>query len=157
NISSVQSVLIIMNTSASVSTADPVAARPPTIRRRPPSRFVQTVGGLLALLHLYIGLRLLPDLPLTSAGRTAGARVLCLSFALMLTGVMGRFMRGLIAERLTVLGSVAIGFFSSLFVLTLLRDVVLALSALLLPAGVFASAVVTSAIAVPILAALGTT
>jgi uncharacterized protein len=146
-----------MDSSASAARADSAAAARSTVRRRRrPSRFLYTVGGLLGLLHLYIGLRLLPDLPLTTSGRTVGALALCASFALMLAGVMVRSLRSSsTAERVALLGSLATGLFSSLFVLTLLRDVALGLGALLLPAGIFASAATFSAAAVPVLALLG--
>ncbi|MCW7537877.1 metallophosphoesterase [Aquabacterium sp. A7-Y] len=79
--------------------------------------------ALLVALHAYIGLRLLPDLP--AAGQPAGMALLALEFALVHSGlghVFGpRPSRGAAAW----VGLTALGFFSSLLVLTLLRDVLL--------------------------------
>jgi predicted MPP superfamily phosphohydrolase len=76
---------------------------------------------LLAALHLYIGARLLPPLP--PAWAWAGAALLCALLALFITGLSPVLRRrpGVMAW----LAYSAIGFFSSLLVLTLLRDVAL--------------------------------
>jgi uncharacterized protein len=81
---------------------------------------------ILCLLHLYIGTRLLPDLGVGAGGQLAGALLLVLSCALMLAGLMARSLqsRGL-ADRLAMAGLLAMSLFSSLFVFTLLRDLVL--------------------------------
>jgi hypothetical protein len=120
-----------------------------------PSRRVITVLGLLALLHLYIGLRLIPALQLPALGVAACVLLLMVSTVLLPIGLMGSRVKKLrYGEQLTWLGLVAMGFFSSLFVLTLLRDVVLVVAALFdmlswpLEQG--------SAIAVPLLAAFAT-
>src|SRR5690242_5438359 len=92
---------------------------------------------ILWLLHVYIGARVLPDLPFGAAGIAAGSLVLLASASLIPYGfqrrravVPGRRARGLMWA-----GLVALGAFSTLFVLTALRDVglvvVLALAALL--------------------------
>jgi predicted MPP superfamily phosphohydrolase len=85
---------------------------------------------ILGLLHLYIGTRLLPDLGVGPAGPVAGALLLVLSCALMLAGLMARSLRSRggtdrLADRLAFGGLLAMSLFSSLFVFTLLRDVVL--------------------------------
>jgi hypothetical protein len=91
--------------------------------------------ALLAALHIYIGLRLLPALPLDSAGRAAGAFALLLSCLLIPMAVASRLVgRQPLADAMAWAGSLAMGLFSSLLVLTLLRDVALALGALLAPA-----------------------
>lgn len=78
---------------------------------------------LLVALHAYIGLRLVPDLP--PAAQPLAAAGLALEFAAVYSGlghVYGpRPTRGLLAW----IGLGALGFFSSLLVLTLLRDVLL--------------------------------
>jgi predicted MPP superfamily phosphohydrolase len=81
---------------------------------------------ILCLLHLYIGTRLLPDLGGGPGGQLVGALLLVLSCALMLAGLMARSLqsRGL-ADRLAMAGLLAMSLFSSLFVFTLLRDLVL--------------------------------
>ncbi len=73
---------------------------------------------VLALLHLYIGVRLL--LPLGFAAQAAGAGVLALCFALMPKGFGSRGDRGTWA---VLAPWIAAGFFSWLLVLTLARDV----------------------------------
>ena len=108
--------------------------------------------ALLGLLHLYIGLRLLPDISapgiaaagilgpglavsgpaLASALRVLGAVVLLASYALMLLSLLARStLPRSQAARLAGPGLFMAGFFSSMLVLTLLRD-------LLLLAGIFA-------------------
>jgi len=79
---------------------------------------------LLGLLHGYIGLRLLP--PLGWGAQIAGTAVLAACFALMPKGFRSR--EG--GHPIAILAPwVAMGFFSWLLVLTLLRDVSLALMA----------------------------
>jgi predicted MPP superfamily phosphohydrolase len=91
--------------------------------------------GLFGLLHAYIGWRVLPALPTGGAVRAAGATVLVASYVLIVLAVMARSIRPRSsAHRLTAPGLFMAGFFSSLLVLTLLRDlllipVILALSA----------------------------
>ena len=92
--------------------------------------------GLLGLLHVYIGLRLLPALPIGVAGRVVGVLLLAASCALIPLGLMARSMsqRSPATERLVLTALVAMGQFSSLFVFTLLRDVVMPIAALFTPA-----------------------
>ena len=108
--------------------------------------------GFILLLHAYIGWRLLPDLAI---GAPATASWLAISSVLI---PLGFFARGIkrqpLADRLTWASVLAIGSFSSVFVLTLVRDV-----ALLAGAALGASSEefrAYSALAVPILAALAT-
>jgi predicted MPP superfamily phosphohydrolase len=110
------------------------------------------VLGLLALLHLYIGTRLLPALPIGGLGRTAGALLLVLSCILMPMALMARSIRRQPwSDRLAWAGYLTMSVFSSLLLLTLIRDLVLGLSALLAPAEFLAELVTASAIAVPVL------
>ena len=116
-----------------------------------PRRMLFTVLGLLALLHTYIGLRLLPDSGAGSVGVALGMGALAASTLLVPTGLMGsRFKRWKIGEQLLWAGLLAMGFFSTLLVLTVARDLVLMAFALFGGAG--AEAVRWSAIGVPLLA-----
>jgi predicted MPP superfamily phosphohydrolase len=80
--------------------------------------------GLLGLLHAYIGWRVLPDLGATV--RAVGAGLLCASYALMLLALVARSIRPRPrADRFSAPGLFMAGFFSSMLVLTLLRDLLL--------------------------------
>jgi predicted MPP superfamily phosphohydrolase len=80
--------------------------------------------ALSAALHFYIGMRLVPALP-AAAGWVLGAWLLA-SAALVPAGMLARRMlRPPLADRVTWVGMLCMGLFSSLLVLTLLRDVVL--------------------------------
>jgi predicted MPP superfamily phosphohydrolase len=90
---------------------------------------------ILSLLHLYIGMRLLPDLSADPAVRVGGAVLLLISCALMLAGFMARSMQPRsVADKVAAVGLLAASLFSSLFVFTLLRDVVLLFAIVSLPA-----------------------
>jgi predicted MPP superfamily phosphohydrolase len=90
---------------------------------------------ILGLLHLYIGARLLPDLGIGPGGRVAGALLLVLSCGLMVGGLMSRALQSRwVADRLATVGLLAMSLFSSLFVFTLLRDVVLLVGIVASPA-----------------------
>ena len=90
-------------------------------------RFPGPVVLLLALLHVYIGVRLL--LPFGAVTQVVGALLLALCFVLLPKGFRIRDDRGPWAVMLPWL---TMGFFSWLLVLTLLRDVSLIASALAL-------------------------
>ncbi len=117
------------------------------------------------LLHLYVGWRIAPALS-DGFGSVYGV-----SFALLMLGsallmpmtLLARSVRSQpLADRLAWAGSLAMGLFSSLFVLTLLRDLALlalALAGLVLPAlpsGGFVTFARDSAAAVPLLGLLAT-
>src|ERR1700722_13341338 len=76
---------------------------------------------ILGLLHVYIGVRLLPDLASNPGVRVGGSLLLVVSCGVMLAGLMSRSM-------------LAMSLFSSLFVFTLLRDFVLLVAIVALPA-----------------------
>ena len=81
---------------------------------------------LLGFLHAYIGWRILPDLPVDLALRIVGVVLLLLSYALMLFGLMARSIPPRpLSDRISAAALFTAGFFSSLLVFTLLRDVVL--------------------------------
>lgn len=81
--------------------------------------------GLLLLLHLYIGWRIVPQLPGAVAG-FAFAALLLASALLIPLGFFGRrAARREVADRWTWAGMLSLGLFSMLLVLTLLRDALL--------------------------------
>ncbi|NKF23030.1 metallophosphoesterase [Solimonas marina] len=84
-------------------------------------------AALIALLHLYVGCRLLPALAWPGWATTAGVFYLVLSAALMPAPLLVRLTR--LSERgadtLAWIGYLFMGAFSSLFVFTLLRDVLM--------------------------------
>jgi uncharacterized protein len=75
------------------------------------------------LLHGYIGVRLVPDLSALPAAQGALAGLLLVSALAMPMGLSGsRAAKGALRAALTWLGLLCMGLFSSLLVLTLLRD-----------------------------------
>lgn len=113
------------------------------------------VLSLLVLLHVYIGIRLMPDLGLGWAGTLAGTVLLVLSTVLVPVGLLSSSLRRRRwSEQLAWIGLLAMGLFSSLIVATFLRDLVLLLIRV---AGAGSPAVnYYSALAVPLIA-LGVT
>lgn len=98
-------------------------------RQAPPLRFLLLAFIVLGLLHLYIGLRLLPALSLTDNLRALAILWLVLSWLLVPMAVLSRTItRPWLATVLGWGGTLSMGLFSSLFVLTVLRDGVLLLS-----------------------------
>jgi predicted MPP superfamily phosphohydrolase len=97
----------------------PAAHMPVRIRR-----FLLSLIPLLGLLHAYIGWRLLPALQLDRTGLAIGVLMLCASTLLLPLGLLARFLfsRPALADRVTWAGSLSMGLFSSVFVLTLLRE-----------------------------------
>lgn len=96
-------------------------------------RFLMLLG-ILALAHVYVGWRLLPDLPFDLGGTLAGIFLLLVSFFGVPLGFYARSMQSREwADRLAAVSLFIMGFFSSLFVFTLLRDVALLGAVLALP------------------------
>ncbi|MGE0667173.1 MAG: metallophosphoesterase [Sphingomonadales bacterium] len=123
---------------------------------RIPSFFL-IVTVVMGLLHAYIGLRILPDLPVGDPWRTIGAALLLASFVLMPMSVLSRGIRKQpLSDLLAWAGSLFMGLFSSLLILTLLRDLALLGTALLASASTFDMVAVRSSVAVPALALLAT-
>jgi len=113
------------------------------------------VLSLLVLLHVYIGVRLMPALGLGLGGTLAGIVLLALSTVLVPVGLLSSSLRRRRwSEQLAWIGLLAMGLFSSLLVLTFVRELVL-LGAAMAGEG---NAVLDhySALAVPLLA-LGAT
>lgn len=116
-----------------------------------PRRSFLFLAFLVALLHAYIGFRLIPAMALGAAGLAAGIALLAASTLLVPTGLFAsRLKRGRWGERLTWAGLLAMGFFSSLLVLTVLRDAALLVLTLFGAAG--PAFVRASAVGVPLLA-----
>jgi predicted MPP superfamily phosphohydrolase len=97
-----------------------------------PSRIlVLVVFSILGLLHAYIGWRILPYLPLPEIYKVLGAVWLVLSFALVPLGLLSRTIKQQpLSDMLAWVGMLTMGFFSSLLLLTIFRDVVLMVVAL---------------------------
>ena len=87
-----------------------------------------TLAGLSAALHGYVAFRLIPDLAAFPVARLVLAAVLLASALLIPLGLITRrIARAPLAERLGWAGLLCMGLFSSLLVLTLLRDAALGL------------------------------
>ncbi len=117
----------------------------------PPRRVVITILTLLVLLHAYIGMRLVPAMALPPAGVALAVLLLAVSTLLLPVGLMTSRLKGMRWEhQITWAALLAMGFFSSLLVLTVGRDIMLLVWALFGGAGAQATRV--SAFAVPSLA-----
>ncbi|MGY6272277.1 metallophosphoesterase [Achromobacter denitrificans] len=80
-----------------------------------------------ALAHVYVGARLIPDAGLGGEGSAAAILALVLSCILIPLGMLGRSsVHPPWGDRIAWVGLFAMGLFSSLFVLTALRDALLA-------------------------------
>nr|WP_244318965.1 metallophosphoesterase [Steroidobacter agaridevorans] len=114
--------------------------------------------GLLGLLHVYIGVRLLPALSLGVLGQVIGGLLLVASWILIPMGLTARSRQtnsdG--ADGLVWTALIAMGLFSSLFVFTLLRDLALLVAVLFTQAAATARVQTTSAWIVVSAAALAT-
>ena len=113
------------------------------------------------LFHIYVGFRVIPDLPIDTTGRWLAALWLVLSCLLIPLGMLARTIkRQPLADRLAWIGLLGLGFFSSLLVLTFVRD--LAMASLLTVDAIWPHAIplttwrMDSAAAVPLLALLST-
>ena len=79
------------------------------------------------LLHVYVGFRLIPDLPVPVAGKWIAVLWLVLSCVMIPPGMLARMIeRQPLGDRIAWAGLLAMGFFSSLLMLTVARDIVLA-------------------------------
>jgi predicted MPP superfamily phosphohydrolase len=104
---------------------------------------------ILIGLHAYIGWRLLPALPIGVPGTLIGGTLLALSTLLIPLGMLARLIipTQALADRIVWIGSLVMGLFSSVLVLTLLRDVVLLAAGPPALAGITAQAVLLVAVA----------
>ncbi len=119
------------------------------------NRSFATILSLLVLLQVYIGMRLLPDLALGMPFNVAGVLLLLVLTVLVPVGLMSASLRrrrwsGLVSW----LGLLSMGFFSSLLVTTLARDLVLLALRLL---GELSPAMIRGSAAAAPLLALGVT
>jgi predicted MPP superfamily phosphohydrolase len=116
--------------------------------------------GFVFLVHAYVAWRLLPEMPFGTLAMAATALWLIGSAVVIPVGVRARLLRRRISEPLTWAALLAIGSFSSLFVLTVARDVGLlvatALGGSIVQVDSLAGVRSDSALAVPILAAFFT-
>jgi len=118
-------------------------------------RAIAIVLGLLALLHMYIGVRLIPGIGLEGFGWALAVAFLTASTILLPAGLVAtRVRKGDLADLLSWIGMLTMGLFSSLLVLTFLRDVLLLV--LNVAGAADAATVHATAVAVPLLA-LGVT
>lgn len=116
-------------------------------------------GALVVLLHIYVGVRLIPALELSGAGAALAIAILICSLLAVPIGLRGRrAQRSRFAELLVLPAFVVMGWFASLWVLTLVRDIGLSAAQALAPLAPQAldwSALAhDSALAVPLLAVL---
>jgi uncharacterized protein len=112
---------------------------------------------IVFLLHAYVAWRLLPDLaPVSLAFGAMTLWLLVSVIATPLWPIARSVRRQPLKDRLTLASMLAIGSFSSLFVLTFMRDAALAVSALSNLATVEATLRYEGALAVPILTTLAT-
>lgn len=129
--------------------------------RRPSRRLLTgvlatTVITLLIALHAYIGWRLLPALQLGPVATAAGIALLALSCIMLPLGLLARAIRRQpLADRVAWAGLLLMGLFSSLLIATVLRDLSLLATGLLLPQ-YHAAWLALSARVVPVLALLVT-
>lgn len=119
-----------MPMSRTIPHAPPAAADNPTESPRLPARIRRALWRIVPLiggLHVYLGWRLLPAFDAGAAGMTLAILALTLSAVLVPFGLLGRFVakNPTQADRLSWWGGLAMGLFSSVLVLTLLRELVL--------------------------------
>jgi len=122
-------------------------------------RFLLNFFLLTLLLDIYLGARLLPALQLDAAGLTGGIALLALLYFCLLLGLLGRVLPlRRLADPMAWIGMLALGLASTLFVLTLLRDlsllVVWLAGALWHAAALYPDWRHASAVATPLLAVL---
>jgi predicted MPP superfamily phosphohydrolase len=116
---------------------------------------------LILLVHLYMGWRLIPDMPFGVFGMVATAVLLGVSLGVLpFAEYARRNKQNPCADHLAGAGFVAMGLFSTLLILTLLRDVIVlaafAANGWLIEASLFAGLQRWSAAAVPVIALLVT-
>jgi len=118
------------------------------------------IYAILALLHGYIAWRLLPDLSYRWIALGLGAWLIVSLLVMPLGFAARRFRDPDAADRATWIGMLAAGAFSSLLVLTLLRDLVLAVAHLTPASWLDGARVIrwhaTTALGVPVMAVFAT-
>ena len=102
----------------------------------PPRRVILLVVALSALLHIYVGMRLVPSIEPEGLWLAIAVALLGVSALLVPAGLLASGFRGLRwSDQLSWAGMLAMGLFSSLIVLTMLRDVTLLILAFIGGAG----------------------
>lgn len=87
------------------------------------STFLVRVIAIGIAMHIYVGFRLIPEWPVSPSVKVLAALWLVFSCFLIPLGVLARRIeRQPLADRLAWVGLLAMGFFSSLLVLTFVRD-----------------------------------
>jgi len=112
-----------IETGAEAQPSDQELAR----RRSRFRRFAYRVALILAPAHVYVGWSLVPDLTVDPTIKALGYGVLAVSALLIPFGTMARLFIGNdgAVKRMVWAGSVTMGWFSSVVIFTLLRDLVL--------------------------------
>jgi predicted MPP superfamily phosphohydrolase len=92
---------------------------------------IRRLFSLVPLLHFYVGLRLLPDMELGIVGLLLGIAIVVASTVLIPMAMMSRGIPDRRrADRIAWAGFIAMGFFSSILVLTVARDLALIMFAI---------------------------
>jgi len=93
-------------------------------------RFFLIITSIIGLLHIYIGARILDAFPLTPLAHAIVIFLVFLAFAALTMGFLARFIisDSKYADLFSWIGMLSLGFFSSVLVLTFLRDIVLVIS-----------------------------
>jgi uncharacterized protein len=103
--------------------------KPASLSTRRPMRrsaFFIRIIGIGILFHVYIGVRLIPAAPVGTALKILAVLALVVSVMLIPLGMIARNIgQQPLSDRLAWIGLLIMGFFSSLLVLTFLRDIVL--------------------------------
>lgn len=124
-----------------------------TTARHPPLRFLLIALIILGVLHAYIGWRLLPNLPIPEAMRVLGACWLVVSWGLIPFALFARLIRHeWLSSALGWAGTLSMGLFSSVLVLTVLRDIILSVAWVFLPTASLLSLSTDSSVAVLVVA-----
>ncbi len=94
------------------------------LRRKRTRRFTIRAFRIIFLLHLYLGWRLLPDLPIDRGWQLFGGVGLAVSSLLIPFGTLSRafIVNQTVIDRLTWAGGLTMGWASSLLVFTIIRD-----------------------------------
>lgn len=111
-----------------VDAQDSQTAQPmPDQKKAAYRRFALAVLVVFAPIQIYIGWRLIPDLPINTAFQILGAGIIAVSAVLIPFGTLASvFVKSqVLADRLVWVGSLTLGWFSSLLIFTLLRDITL--------------------------------
>ena len=115
-----------MTTKTASSPGNATAPGDPASKKRT-RQFAHKAFQICVIGHLYIGWRLLPDLPIGTTGMVAAGLFLVFTNLLVPYGTMARRFveEPKMVDRLVWVGGLTMGWFSSLLILTIIRDLVL--------------------------------